>query len=267
MAPLDRPVTRQAVDQVLHDKLAGAFTEVRPVAIKHIYRHRDLIDDDDDDGPLPDPSAKASYIASGVDLTALIVAGVALALPLENVARDAGTDALSCLTDRSDLTQQVDQTAAGLARSRAAELVGRQWVGGELVDNPDAKFAITDTTRDMLRATIANGLHRGASAGEVANSMATDPALSDSRANLIARTEVSTINNQANLIGLRAARDDAGMPVKKSWQLGDNPCAVCQANADDGAIDLDDSFSSGDDAPPLHPNCECEVVAVTGSEN
>jgi hypothetical protein len=38
-----------------------------------------------------------------------------------------------------------------------------------------------------------------------------------------------------------------------------------------GNIDLDDTFPSGDDTVPAHPNCECAVVAIvvndeTGAE-
>ena len=31
---------------------------------------------------------------------------------------------------------------------------------GSIVDNPDAKMAITDSTRNMIRETIANGLEQ-----------------------------------------------------------------------------------------------------------
>jgi hypothetical protein len=47
---------------------------------------------------------------------------------------------------------------------------------------------------------------------------------------------------------------------EKSWETeSGNPCEVCLANVDDGWIDIDDTFSSGDDAPTAHPGCMCDL--------
>ena len=32
---------------------------------------------------------------------------------------------------------------------------------------------------------------------------------------------------------------------------------VCEGNADDGPIAVGETFSSGDERPPAHPNCRC----------
>lgn len=55
--------------------------------------------------------------------------------------------------------------------------------------------------------------------------------------------------------------DDDDTAGKKRWILGasGNHCDDCQSNADAGWIDEDDSFPSGDDDAPAHPNCDCEV--------
>ena len=34
-----------------------------------------------------------------------------------------------------------------------------------------------------------------------------------------------------------------------------------------GAIGLDEDFPSGDDAPPAHPNCVCDVAAITSKDD
>jgi hypothetical protein len=50
---------------------------------------------------------------------------------------------------------------------------------------------------------------------------------------------------------------------KKEWEISDaETCDDCEANNEDGEIGVDESFSSGDDAPPLHPNCRCFLQAV-----
>ena len=91
-------------------------------------------------------------------------------------------------------------------------------------------------------------------------------AFSPARAELIARTEVTRANSYGSLGGYKAAKD-AGVNVKKAWHPDDEACEICLGNADDGDIDLDDSFSSGDDAPPGHPNCECSIIPVVETEN
>jgi hypothetical protein len=73
---------------------------------------------------------------------------------------------------------------------------------------------------------------------------------------------VSRANSQAAVEGYRVARDEVGVKVRKEWILGPNPCVICEENADEGDIDLDDVFPSGDDSPPAHPNCECAVIPV-----
>lgn len=35
------------------------------------------------------------------------------------------------------------------------------------------------------------------------------------------------------------------------------PCQVCDDNIDEGWIDSESEYSSGDDGPPFHPGCVC----------
>jgi hypothetical protein len=47
----------------------------------------------------------------------------------------------------------------------------------------------------------------------------------------------------------------------KEWltALDDRVCRICSGNEGDGPIALGAYFSSGDDAPPGHPNCRCAI--------
>jgi hypothetical protein len=77
------------------------------------------------------------------------------------------------------------------------------------------------------------------------------------RAEMIAATEMNDAMSQAFLKKLvRNAID------YKQWILGPNPCAECEENAAEGPIPVDDDFQSGDDAPPLHPQCVCAVAGA-----
>ena len=168
-----------------------------------------------------------------------------------------------------DLAKAADEVAVELAHQRAAELVGKKWDSdGNLVDNPDARFAISDTTRTMIRDVIEQGFSEQKTVDEIAADLMESGAFSEARAEMIARYEVSSINNDSALAAYKVARDDGNVALKKTWETsgGDMVCDDCLANEAAGEIDLDDDFPSGDDSPPLHVRCECNVVAVESDE-
>lgn len=164
-----------------------------------------------------------------------------------------------------DLIEKVDARAADYAEARAAEMIGKSWVDGELVDNPDAEWVITDATRDMVQDIISDGLDEGLGRGEIAQNIIDSDAFSQERAEMIARTEVATAVSQGQLSSYKEVRA-TGLNVQKQWQADEDPCQECIDNQDAGVIDLDDDFPSGDDAPPAHPNCECVLLSITTDE-
>lgn len=44
------------------------------------------------------------------------------------------------------------------------------------------------------------------------------------------------------------------------WITEPGACPTCLENEDAGPIDIDDTFPSGDDNPPAHPQCRCTVM-------
>jgi hypothetical protein len=85
---------------------------------------------------------------------------------------------------------------------------------------------------------------------------------------MIARTEISFAHNRGTLEGYKQAKENADIHVMKEWMVDPvEPCDICLDNRDDGPIDLDEDFSSGDSEPPAHPNCECTLVAVVPEED
>jgi hypothetical protein len=86
----------------------------------------------------------------------------------------------------------------------------------------------------------------------------TDPDFSSERATMIAEYEVSTAFHD----GMKAMADlwrGGNGPTEKAWQTEDDPCPECADNADDGFIDSEAPFDSGDFEPPAHPNCRCSL--------
>lgn len=142
------------------------------------------------------------------------------------------------------------------AQEMTAELVGKKIdQNGILIDNPKAKFRVSDKTRADIRQSIATSLNLGED-----QKAATDRLISTvknpKRAGLIARTEA--VNGYQN--GLLAMGKESGA-VGKEWQ-STNYDDICGVNAAKGIIKINDSFPSGDLAPAAHPNCRCSIVLI-----
>lgn len=78
------------------------------------------------------------------------------------------------------------------------------------------------------------------------------------RVDLIDDTE----QKAARYFGKTKAYEQKDKDVFKVWQANDS-CEICLDNEDEGPIPVEDEFSSGDYAPPAHPNCTCELEYVT----
>jgi hypothetical protein len=80
--------------------------------------------------------------------------------------------------------------------------------------------------------------------------------------NMFAPLPVSESQKAKRSKKLREAADSGD--TEKSWVGG--TCDVCQENADAGWIDMDDTFPSGDDEPPAHPHCDCDIETRDSSD-
>lgn len=137
--------------------------------------------------------------------------------------------------------QDIRSSAADWARANGAQLVTN----------------VSDSTKRMLAASIANGIEDGLSISDIADKLEANFAFSEERARLIARTEVATADGAGNMAGYVA-----GGVKKKEWLAEANACDICKANEAAGAIPLSQIFPSGDITRPAHPNCRCDVVPV-----
>jgi len=110
-------------------------------------------------------------------------------------------------------------------------------------------------TVNRLKTVISNGIaNKRGVPGVTSDLRHTFEDMSKSRAQMIARTETNDALSQAFLD--RASE----MNIEgKEWVTSD-PCPICAGNEGDGVIPIDDSFSSGHDRPPAHPNCRCALA-------
>lgn len=200
-----------------------------------------------------DPEDEVQAILDSLDLAILAMAQEELEEFLEEVAGDSARLVLSQmgLEDISDnIVDRVNERALNWARERAAELVSF---------DDDADPLLAQTTREMLRATIAKGIEDNIGMPEIAKQIEANYAFSEERAYVIASTEITSANSEGALNSYREAEEE-GVKVKKSWlRLGD-ACSICVGNADAGPIPLDEPFPSGDMAPGAHPYCRCVLV-------
>lgn len=207
-------------------------------------------------------------VLADVDLSGWSALAGDVAPVLDAITRDGSYAALAQVhvdvTADPDVANVVNGNALDYAAERSAEMVGkRRNLAGDLVDNPDARWRIDDSTRELLRADIAQALANGASNDDLAQTIGDSYAFSDERAMTIARTETQFAANTGALNGYKAS----GVVDGKQWLTAEDDLVSeeCAANGEagpnqDGVIGLDDDFPSGDDAPPVHPNCRCTIA-------
>lgn len=195
---------------------------------------------------------------------------------LAGLAASAGlTDPFETDTWDQDVEAEVEPEAAGVYADIST-------AGYELFNPVDAKGLLSeidttphlrslvgrmqglgpDTARDIggvLNADFAQGLAYPKIAEDVGEVFDT----SDSRAMMIARTEISRGVEDIN--GAYASvLDGVGMRMTKSWMPAEDPCEECAELGLEGAVYIDDAFSTGDRQPPdPHPNCRCSLAYDT----
>jgi SPP1 gp7 family putative phage head morphogenesis protein len=160
------------------------------------------------------------------------------------------------LTD-DDMISALNQGAQDWADERAAELVGMHKLeDGTFVENADAKWAISDTTRDDLRSIVTDAFGKETPMPDLIEQIREAGAFSDSRAEMIARTEVARAQCHANYDVWK----DSGVVKKLQWQTSVEPntCDDCK-DANGEVVSLGETFPGVDvEAPPAHPNAVFE---------
>ena len=145
-----------------------------------------------------------------------------------------------------DFLGQSGQDAAAWAEQYAAQLV----------------VGIDATTVKIIAKVIAQGIEERLGVPQTARLLASAiDGMTSERAYTIALTEMNAAMSEAALQKLE--RLNIGY---KRWILGPDPCEICEANADEDAIPVGDTFDSGDLRPPAHPNCRCALVGARAPE-
>lgn len=213
----------------------------------------EFITDQLNSGNTPEQATNALYFAAWSALVACVEA------PLTHAAKYGAEEIVASIgVDLPDSAPEIDswKIAQNYARERGAEMVGMKWVDDELVPNPDAKWQITEGTRDMLRSTVERGIKEGLTTDELKQSIMDSHSFSERRANMIARTEI----RMARAAGSYDAAVGLGC-THKYWTTAkdDKVSPECRANGLQEPILISEPFASGDMRNPAHPHCRCVV--------
>lgn len=219
----------------------------------------------DDDPESEDIDGWLAQVMGALDFEGWVSMVPEIAGYLRDAAAVSGKKTLTQLgiNAGADPFRIVNQWAVDFANDRAAELVGMKWIEGEVVPNPDPRWAITEGTRTLLRAQIKQAIEDGASSGELREQIVTNYAFSPARALNIARTEVARAEAQGSL---KAAKE-SGVVRLKTWLTAGDHTQDEEDECDDaaamGPIAIDETFGEAGDAPPAHPSCRCVLSYST----
>jgi hypothetical protein len=148
-----------------------------------------------------------------------------------------------------------------VAKQNIAFLVGKKVdSNGNIVDNPKAKYRISDKTRDQIRDSIRTSLNLGEDQQQ-ATSRLMDRIKDPERAARIAATESVNAYSGGNFAYAQATN-----AVKKEWRQLSSACNLCLGNAAVGPIDINDLFPSGHLYPSCHPYDRCHVRYIYAEE-
>lgn len=138
----------------------------------------------------------------------------------------------------------------------AAALLSKPGGLQDLLDEIDIQAAgIEDYSYNLLGTALADGIARGDTPVTIANAIR-DSLSAPERALTITITEGQRAKIAANVDSYKANGVE-----QIEWTVNDPDDADCLDN-DGEIVNLGDQFPSGDTKPPVHPNCQCDVIPV-----
>jgi len=241
-----RPINRErprirALRQKLAELLRGTFRRwARGAARNAINAYEKLARAEDDE---------VQKILKAIETQKWAVIWDDMAPLLEAITREGVAQAFLQIgfSPEAEMAAAANDLAMNWARSWAAELVGKIWQEGKLVHNPDEKYSLLESTREMLRADVAQALEEGWSSARLADAIRDSYGFSEARAQMIARTETVRADIHGNLLAWR----QSGVVSKRKWILSSsgNVCEECEGYEGMEAA-VDEEFPQGDPPAP-----------------
>lgn len=174
-------------------------------------------------------------------------------IALKGAFGDAAADAAEKLG--LDFEETLDQ-ALEYGQGRGAELIGKKWVDGQLVDNPNSEWAISETTRERANELLQDAQREGLSIDEFASRLEESGLFEDERATLIARNEIANAMAGGKVASFRES-DVEYVVLYDEDGCGEEVCDV------DGKLVSVDEYEA---EPFGHINCTRDARPATRSE-
>ncbi len=115
---------------------------------------------------------------------------------------------------------------------------------------------LDDETREQMQKVIADAVKEKKGVDGLARDLRKQfDDIGKYRSKMVARTETADALEQSFI----DRAHDMGI-TGKEWVTFD-PCEVCEPN-DGVVVGIDETFPSGHDRPPAHPNCMCALAPV-----
>jgi hypothetical protein len=159
-----------------------------------------------------------------------------------------------------------DELIQKAAKELIADLVGKRITpDGLIVDNPKAKYRISDKTRKDIRESINTSLNLGETQDEAVKRLQ-KTIKNPVRAKMIAQTE--SVNAYQH--GVYTYGEQSGA-IGKEWQTV-GATDACQTFADYGAVPFDYAYSDprtgrSVQRPTLHARCRCGLKLIYPESN
>ncbi len=138
----------------------------------------------------------------------------------------------------------LDALAKKYGEERGAELIGMKKIDGVWVENPNAEWAISKTTRDRTNELLQEAMSEGWSPQKFAERLDEAGLYGEARAEMIARTEVAIAQSKGQVETMKGAGYDRVYVYDSDY---DDECAAV-----DGKVA---SIAWAEANPVAHPQC------------
>lgn len=173
---------------------------------------------------------------------------------------DVGVGQLQ-MVDAKKAMKSAEEEVADDSKSRAAALAGLKYDADDnLVEDPDARWPLTEVMRRDLEGSVLLAVTEGWTAEQLAAVIEVSYALSPERATIIANTELTNAQNG----GTYSLWRKSGAVTLVRWVTSDKERKPdeCDSYEAQGVVPLGHEFAEGLRSPRAHPFCECELEVV-----
>lgn len=213
------------------------------------------------------PKIQSDLIRAMVLLSWGAVDWKGLAAMFQPYLEDAGKEGVDVgvgqvqMTDAGKRQDAANDEAEEYAARRSAELAGmKRNAKGELEEDPDAHWPLTEVVKQEIRNSITLAVTEGWTTEQLAAVIDASYALSAERAAVVADNEITN----AQSAGTYSLWRQSGTITLVQWVTADvdrqfDECDMYEAQ---GVVPLGHEFAEGLFSPRAHPRCQCELEVV-----